>query len=43
MDGSRTMSEYSSRIIAACLEYFLEKSSWCRNEQVCHGVKCKAL
>ena len=29
------MSEYSSRVIPAWLECFPEKSSWCRNEQVC--------
>ena len=26
--------------VAECVP---EKSSWCRNEQVCQGVKCKAL
>ena len=25
------------------LESFPEKPSWCRSEQVCQGVKCKAL
>ena len=33
----------SSRVIAAWLECFPEKSSWCRNEQVCQWVKCKAV
>ena len=33
----------SSCVIAAWLECFPEKSSWCRNEQVCEGVKCKVL
>ena len=33
------MSEYSSRVIAAWLEYFPEKLSWRRNEQVCQGRK----
>ena len=27
------------RVIAAWLEYFPEKPSWCRNEQVCQGRK----
>ena len=31
------------RAIAAWLECFSEKSSWCRNEQACQGVKCSAL
>ena len=33
------MSEYSLRVIAAWLECFPEKPSWCRNEQVCQGRK----
>ena len=37
------VSESSSLVIAAWLECFPEKLSWCRNEQVCWGVKCKAL
>ena len=43
IDSGGNLSEYSSRAIAAWLECFPEKSSWCRNEQVCQGVKCKAL
>ena len=35
------MSEYSAHEIAAWLECFPEKSSWCRNEQVCQGVMVK--
>ena len=37
------MSESSSRVIAGWLERFPEKSSWCRNEQVCQEAKglCK--
>ena len=31
------MSEYSLRVIAAWLECFPKKQSWCRNEQVCQG------
>ena len=41
IDGGGNVNEYSSRVIAAWLECFQEKSSWCRNEQVCQGVKCK--
>ena len=33
------MNEMSSRLIAAWLECVPEKSSWCRNEQVCQGRK----
>ena len=33
------MSDWSLRMIAAWLECFQEKSSWCRNEQVCQGRK----
>ena len=32
-----------SAVIAAWLECFTEKSSWWLYEQVCQGVKCKAL
>ena len=35
--------EYSSRVIAAWLECFPEKSRWCRDELVCQRAKCKAL
>ena len=31
------MNEKSSPVSAAGLKYFPEKSSWCRNEQVCQG------
>ena len=31
------MSVLSLRVIAAWLECFPEKPSWCRNEQVCQG------
>ena len=34
--GGRNVSELYSCIIAAWLECFPEKSSWCLNEQVCH-------
>ena len=37
IDGSRNVSEYSLRVIAAWLECFQEKPTWCRNEQVCQG------
>ena len=37
IDGGGNMSENSSCLIAAWLECFPEKSSWCRNEQVCQG------
>ena len=30
-------------VIAASLECFQEKPSWCRNEQGLSGVKCTAL
>ena len=33
------MNEYSSHIIAAWLECFPEKPSWCRNEQFCQEGK----
>ena len=33
------MSESSSRVIAASLECFPQKSSLCRNEQVCQVMK----
>ena len=31
------MSDLPWRVIAAWLECFPEKPSWCRNEQVCQG------
>ena len=37
------MSVLSLLVIAAWLECFPEKPSWCRNEQVCQGVTCKEL
>ena len=37
------VSEWSSRSNCSVAECFPEKSSWYRNEQVCQGVKCKAL
>ena len=37
------VSEQSLRVITPWLEYFPKKSSWCRNKQVCQGVKCVAL
>ena len=40
MDSGGNVSEQSSRVIAAWLECFPEKSSWCRNQQVCQEVKC---
>ena len=40
IDSGGNESEQSLREIAAWLESFPEKSSWCRNEQVCQGVKC---
>ena len=43
IDSGGNVNEQSSRVIAAWLECFPEKSSWCRNEQVCHGSKCKAF
>ena len=30
-------------IVFAWLEWLPQKSSWCQTEQVCQGVKCKAL
>ena len=33
------MSVLSLRVIATWLECFQEKSSWCRNKQVCQGRK----
>ena len=41
--GGGNVNEYSSRVIAMWLECLPEKSSWCRNEQVCQRVKLKAL
>ena len=32
----------SERVFASWLECFPEKLSWCRNEQVCQGVKCES-
>ena len=43
IDSGGNVIKWSSPVVAAWLECFLEKSSWCRNEQVCQGVKCKAL
>ena len=37
IDGGRNASEYTLRVIAAFLECFQKKPSWCRNEQVCQG------
>ena len=37
VDSGGIMSEWSSRVIAAWLECFREKLSWCQ------GVKCKVL
>ena len=37
IENSGNTSDYYSCLIAAWLECFLEKSSWCRNEQVCQG------
>ena len=37
IDSGGNVIEYSSRVIAAWLECFQEKSSWCRNEQFCQG------
>ena len=37
IDSSGNVSEHYSCEIAAWLECFPEKSSWCRNEEVCHG------
>ena len=39
IDSGGTVSEWSLRVIAAWLECFPEKPSWCRNEQVCQGRK----
>ena len=30
-------------MLVSIFESFPEKPSWCRNEQVCQGVKCEAL
>ena len=35
--------ELSSCSNSSMDEFFQEKPSWCRNEQVCQGVKCKAF
>ena len=43
INGGGNASEYSSREIAARIECFPEKSSWCRNKYVCKWVKCKAF
>ena len=37
------MSEYSSRVIAAWLEFFPEKSSWYRDEKVYQGAKYRPV
>ena len=39
IDIGGNVSEYSHCAIAAWLECFQEKPSWCRNEQVCQGRK----
>ena len=36
IDRGGNVDEYSSCEIAAWIECFPEKSSWCRDEQVCH-------
>ena len=43
LDGGGNMSEWFSRVIAAWLEWFPEKSSWCRKEQVCQRVNYEVL
>ena len=41
-DGNN-VNEWSSRNNCSVAECFPGKPSWCRNEQVCRGVTCKAL
>ena len=43
--GGGEMWVYSiRRVIASWLEFFPEKSGWCRNERFCQGGKvCKAV
>ena len=43
IDSGGNVSECSSLVIAAWLECFPVKPSWCKNELVCHRVKCKVL
>ena len=40
IDSGGNVNDWSPRVIAAWLECFPDKSSWCRNE---HGVQCKGL
>ena len=37
------MSDLAWRVIAAWLECFPEKPSWCRNEQVCQGWQTRRV
>ena len=39
IDSGGNVSGYSLRVLAAWLECFQEKLSWCWNEQVCQGRK----
>ena len=43
IDGSGTVSEWYKCVIGEWLEGLQEKSSWCRDEQVCQGENCKVL
>ena len=39
--SGENVSVQSLRVIAAWLECFQEKPSWCRNEQICQGQSVK--